>query len=214
MKSLGRIRRFVLLGAAVAATQPAIPKRNPAPANQAGPKGNVVDWGLKQINPRDIDYGQRVEELRQTVIDSTIHDYGFWTDFVVAGVLGMMFLMVFWQDRQNRRMRFSNARVVTAYYNELAMARDQINLLSSEYAQVKEMLDERREASFVSRPQAAKRDNAPASNSNKDTVSTVPDGQPGREQLLTENGNLKQQVKTLTAKWQEEQQKNRKLKGE
>jgi len=210
MKSLMRITLFVVLGTAVATTQSLTPKPNSATASRSRPHGNVLDWGLKQINPHDVDYGKHIEELRQAAIDNTIHDYGFWSDCVAAGVLGMMFLIVLWQDRKNRRMTFSTARIVTAYHNELAMAHVQITRLSSEYAQAKRILDEQMEASYVSRPQAAKGE----SSNNKDASSAVPDGEPSREQLLAENGSLKQQVKILTAKWQEEQQKNLKLKGE
>lgn len=124
----------------------------------------------------------------------------------------MMFLIVLWQDRQNRRMKFSTARVVAAYHNELTVARDHISRLSSEYTQAKRILDEYKEASLALRLSGAKRDAVPANS--KNTAAATSDGQPAREQLLIENGNLKQQVKTLTNKVQEEQQKNRKLKGE
>jgi hypothetical protein len=214
MKSLTRITLLVVLGTAVATTQSLTSKPNSATASRSRPHGNVLDWGLKQINPHDVDYGKHIEELRQAAIDNTIHDYGFWSDCVAAGVLGMMFLIVLWQDRKNRRMTFSTARIVTAYHNQLAMAQDQITLLSAEYAQAKRILDEQTEGSYVSRPQTAKRESTPGSSSDKGTTAAAPDGQSSHEQLLAENGSLKQQVKILTAKWQEEQQKNLKLKGE
>jgi hypothetical protein len=214
MKSLTRITLLVVLGTAVAATQSLTPKPNSATASRSRPHGNVLDWGLKKINPQDADYGKHIEDLRQSAIDNTIHDYGFWSDCVAAGVLGMMFLIVLWQDRKSRRMTFSTARIVTAYHNQLAMARDQITLLSAEYAQAKRILDEQTEGSYVSRPQTPKRESTPGSSSDKGTTSAAPDGQSSHEQLLAENGSLKQQVKILTAKWQEEQQKNLKLKGE
>jgi len=214
MKLLMRITLLVVLGTAVAATQSLTPKPNSGAASHSRPHGNVLDWGLKKINPHDVDYGKHIEELRQAAIDNTIHDYGFWSDCVAAGVLAMMFLIVLWQDRKNRRMTFSTARIVTAYHNQLAMARDQITLLSSEYAQAKRILDEQTEESHVSRPQTAKRESTSGSNNNEDTASAVPDGQPSREQLLAENGNLKHQVNILTTKWQEELQKNRNFKGE
>jgi hypothetical protein len=210
MKSLMNLTFFVLMGTALATTQSPVSISNPDTASHSRPRGNVMDWSLNKINPHDIDYGLRIEELRQTAIDRTIHDYGFWSDFVSVGVLGMMFLIVLWQNQTNRQMRFSSARVVTAYHNELAMARDQVTRLSSEYGQAKRILGEQMEASFVARPQATKRESA----GNKDAASAAPDGQISREQLLAENGSLKLQVKTLTTKWQEEQQKNRKLKGE
>ncbi len=214
MKSLMRITLFVVLGTAIAATQSLTPKPNSATASRSRPHGNVLDWGLKQINPHDVDYGKHIEELGSQAIANTIHDYGFWSDCVAAGVLGMMFLIVLWQDRKNRRMTFSTARIVAAYHNQLAMARDQITRLSSEYAQAKRILDEQTEGSYVSRPQTAKRESTPSSNNNEDTASAASAGQPSREQLLAENGSLKHQVNILRAKWQEEQQQNRTLKGE
>src|SRR5258708_10536899 len=209
MNSLMRITLLVVLGSAVAATQSLTPKPNSATVSQSRLHGNVLDWALKQINPHDVDYGKHIEELRQAAIDNTIHDYGFWSDCVAAGILGMMFLIVVWQDRKNRRMTFSTARIVTPYHNQLAMARDQITLLSSEYATAKRILDEQTEGSYVSRPQTAKRESTPGTSIDKDTDS---DGLSIREQLLAENGSLKQQVKILTDKWKEEQHKNVKLK--
>jgi hypothetical protein len=210
MKPLVRAAFFVLIGIAVAAPQTAIPKPISAAPRLSRPHGSPIEWALKQINPQDIDYGQRIEELRQTAIDNTFHDYGFWADLVAVAVLGMMFLIVFWQDRKNRQMRFSTARVVTAYHNELEMARKQITRLSSEYSQARRILDEQRESSLVSRPHPARRENG----INKDSASGISEGQSSHEQLLAENGSLKLQVQTLTTKWQEEQQKNRRLKGE
>lgn len=210
MKPLIKVVSLVLIGIAVAAPQTAIPKPTSAAPRLSQSRGSLIEWTLKQINPQDIDYGQRIEELRQTAIDNTVHDYGFWADLVAVAVLGMMFFIVFWQDRKNRQMRFSTARVVTAYYNELEMARRQITQLSSEYSQAKRILDEQKESSLVSRSQPARRENG----INKDATSGFSDGQPSREQLLAENGSLKLQVQTLTTKWQEEQQKNRRLKGE
>ncbi len=208
MKSLRTVIFLLFLGTGFAASPASSPNPNSIMSGRSRPQGSMVDWALNKINPQDIDYGQRIEDARQKAFNSTVHDYGFWSEFVAVCVLGMMFLIVFWQDGKHRRLLFSTARVVTAYHNELAVARDQITRLSSEYALAKRILGEHMEAIPVVRPQAARRENA----NGKDSV--MPNGQPSRDQLMAENNSLKQQVKTLTTKWQEEQQKNRKLKGE
>jgi hypothetical protein len=74
-------------------------------------------------------------------------------------------------------------------------------------------LDERQEASIVSTTVNRKREDPVANGENKVSVPTAPqEDEPTRVDLLTENYSLKQQVRTLTMKWQEEQQKNRKPK--
>src|SRR5258708_18842691 len=99
---LMRLLFWVFWGTDVAATQSLTPKPNSATVSRSRPHGNVLDWGLKQINPHHVDYGKHIEELRQAAIDNTIHDYGFWSDCVAAGVLSVMFLIVVWQDWKNR----------------------------------------------------------------------------------------------------------------
>jgi hypothetical protein len=169
---------------------------------------------MDRVNPQDIDYGQRIEDVRQTAIMATIDDYYFWSNLAATGALSMMFLIVWWQHRQNQRMRHSTARIVTGYYNELAVARDQITRLSTEYTQAKRMLAEQLAANLAPKALLARQESAPGSSGNQGVGGSVSNGQPGRDQLQAENEGLKQQVRILTLKCQEEQQRNRKLKGE
>jgi uncharacterized coiled-coil protein SlyX len=189
-----------------------------------------VDSSLSLLNPRNIDYGMRIEEWRQNALDSTARDFSFWADAIAAGVLGMIFIFIYWQFRQNQSVRFSTARLIAGYENELVVVRDRFAKLSAEYRRIKCTADEQMEDTARSKPQAVKRENAAPGNGN--SMERVPAGSSGQtavqlqvrgddgslnQQLAGANdtiGNLRRQVSALTKRLEEEQQKNRKLRGE
>lgn len=216
----------LLLAACLGTAQTPTSSHAPAPASHKGPQKSFIDFVFSRINSKDIDYGQRIEDLRSTALEATVLDFGFWTDIVAAGVLGMTFIIIYWQYRQNQRVRFSTTRIVTGYRNELAVARDHIAKLSAEYARLKTVADEQVEAALVSRPPASKRENASGNGAGKGASSSAQsaveqhlreDNDKLNQQLRRANetiGNLRQQTGTLTQRLEEEQQKNRRLRGE
>lgn len=220
----------VLFMVCLAMAQPSRSHYDPAPARRAGSQKGFVEWVFSRINPQDIDYGARIEEMRQDALDATVRDDSFWTDALAIGVFGMTFGLYYWQHRQNQRIRFSTTRIITGYHNELAVARDRLANLSAEYARIKAAPDDPFEAGLVSRPPASKRETASSGNSNsKDAASGTSNEPSAVERQLREEkdnlsqqlargnetiGSLRQQVATLTRRLEEEQLKNRKLRGE
>src|SRR5437016_7769037 len=60
---------------------------DPAPGKPQKHYDSFVDFALKQINPQDIDYGQRIEEARQNIIKGTIMNLEFWSNTLPLIVL-------------------------------------------------------------------------------------------------------------------------------
>lgn len=185
---------------------------DPAPAHRARNQKGFIDWALSQINRREIDYGARIEVMRQRMLTSTLHDAGFRVESLLIGALCFLYVCYWWECRRSTNLKASTVRIVTASHNELQAARQHIAKLSSEYEQARRLLEERTEAAP---PSAQTRQSAAVHGEQKDLVAaSTGNGQLNKDELLVENNSLKQQVRTLTIKWQEEQQRNRKLKGQ
>jgi hypothetical protein len=220
----------LLLAACLAMAQETRLHHDPAPARSAGPHKSFVDSSLGLLNARNIDYGLRIEEMRQSALDATVRNYNFWADAMAVGVLGVIFIYIYWQSRQNQSVRFSTARILVGYENELVVVRDRFAKLSAEYNQLRRTTDGQMEGTIAPKPQAMKRENATPGNGNN--MEKIPAGGNGQTavalqvrgedgglnaQLVAANdtiGSLRRQVSALTKRLEEEQQKNRKLRGE
>ena len=186
---------------------------DPAPSHRTGPQKSFVEASLGLFNPSDIDYGARLEVMRRSILANTLLDQSFRIDVLLIGALCFLYGCYWWECREITNLRASAARIVTACHNELLAARAQIARLTSEYTQAKHIVNERSEASTGPTTVHRKREEPVTNGENKTSVPAVSqEDEPSRVQLLTENYSLKQQVRTLTMKWQEEQQKNRKPK--
>jgi hypothetical protein len=212
-RRLGLVLSVIVFVACHAAGQTPRSRFAPAAGRHAGQQKGFVDWALGRFNPADIDYGARLEEMRQIVLDNTLLNQSFRIDTLLVAALCFLYACYWWECRKTTNLRVSTARVITACHNELETAREQIARLVSEYTQARRILDERAEASTATSA-LRKRDEIAASDEKKTSLPAISgEGEPTRAELLTENYSLKQQVRTLTMKWQEEQQKNRKPKS-
>ena len=188
---------------------------DPAPAHRAGQQKSFIDWTFSQINPRNIDYGARIELSRQSLLDDTLRDPDFLSKALLIAALCGLFIAYWWECRTTGGLRVSTSRIIAAYHNELAATRDHVTQLTAEYAQAKRILEDQMEAGLAAQAAVGKRQDGAANGSKKELpAATSGNGQPRVDELLVENNSLKRQVKTLTTKWEEEQQRNRKLKGE
>ena len=203
-----------LLAVCLAAAQATSSRYDPAAGHRPVQQKGFTEWALGRINSRNIDYGAQLEEIRQDILNDTIRDPEWRAKALLIAALGGLFIVYWWEVRTNGGLRVSTTRIVTAYHNELAVARDEIAKLTAEYAQAKRALDDHTEMALAIKMTKGKREDG-ATNSKKDGApADSGSSQMSVEQLQIENNSLKQQVKTLTTKWQEEQQRNRKLKGE
>ena len=60
---------------------------DPAPASHSAQKKSFVDWTLGQINSKDVDYGERIEEMRQSILQDTLRDPSFRTYALLIAAL-------------------------------------------------------------------------------------------------------------------------------
>jgi len=213
----------LLLAANLTAAQIPRSHYDPAPAHATGQQKGFVEFVFSRINPQNIDYGMRIEEFRASVLDATVRDVSFWADAFAAGLLVLSFGIIVWQQRRIHGMRFSTARIVTGYHCELTQARDQIARLSAEYNTIKRAADEEKEETFFAKPQPAGRENSARDNGKSPvklaaiaTQTAAPGGDPNPELAKANQtiGSLRKQVNALSRRLDEEQNKNRKLRGE
>src|SRR5579864_355426 len=224
-RALRLLLLLVASAACFAVAQAPRSRYDPGAGRRPVQQKSFIEWTFSQINPRNIDYGARIEAMRQGFLDDTIRNPE-WRGkaLLIAALLGL-YVAYWWEVRRSGGIIISTARVIAGYENELVMARGQITKLTAEYKQAKRILDDQMEAA---RSQKSKPTNAApaddglkgnASGNGKDRSSEPqPEGQDSEsnQQLLAANqtiSSLRRQVSTLTRKYEEEQQKNRKLKG-
>ena len=220
---------MLLLAACFAAAQVPRSHHDPAPAHRPGQEKNFIDWESSRINPRNIDYGAQIEELRQSVLDDTLRDPDFRSKALLITALCGLFIAYWWECRTTGGLRVSTTRIITACHSELAVARDLIIKLTGEYGQAKRILDEQMETVLRTKSQRTKlsnttasgdgpKGNAPDASNDKPSESKL-EGQDSvlNQQLLEANqtiSSLRRQLGIVSRKYEEEQQKNRKLRGE
>lgn len=227
MKRTMRLLLFLAVFAACfAVAQVPRSRYDPGAVRRPAQQKSFLEWAFGQINPRNTDYGAQIEAMRQGLLDETIHNPEWWGKALLIVALLGVYVAYWWEVRRSGGIIVGTARVVAGYENELVMARGQITKLTAEYKQAKRILDDQMEAvrSQKSKPtNAAPADDGlkgNASDNAKDRSSEPqPEGQDSElnQQLLAANqtvSSLRRQVSTLTKKYEEEQQKNRKLKGE
>lgn len=216
---------FLFLFGAVGQAQNS--RYDPSPARGTGKQKSFVDFVFGRINPQNIDYGERIEQWRQGMLDSTVRDYGFWADAFAIMVLGTAFGIIYWQHRQNQNMRFHTARLLCVYHSELAAARTRGDQLQSQYEHFKRAAERQPEEALPVKQPPATRENASAGGLTQLLENSG--RQPAVEQQLRQENeklkgqrikdnatidSLRRQVATLGQKLEGEQQKMRKLRGE
>lgn len=222
----------IVLAALAAPSQTPRSSYDPAANRPAKQRDSFMDFALKKLNPQDIDYGQRIEEMRRTAIVATMDDYYYWSNLVAISGLVIMFCLFFRQHVVLKRRAFSTARVVTWYHNELVEARNQAFEQGAKYLQLKRRADDQIEAGLAQKPQPPKGASVPGEPSgdpSKSVNGAVPNAQTQGEQALREAikkleqqagkdkatiNSLRQQTGVLSRRLQDEQQKNRGLGGE
>ncbi len=196
---------------------------DPAANRPARQRESFVDFALKKLNPQDIDYGQKIEEMRRAAVVATIDDYYFWSNFGAVCALALTFGLCFRQHILLKRRALSTARLATWYHNELVEARNQAFEQGAKYLVLKRSLDDQTES-------------APAQNGNPTKGDVIPKASPevvgasgaatqsGGEQVLRDAlkkleqqasrdketiNSLRRQTSILSRRLEEQQQKSR-----
>lgn len=222
----------IVLAALAASGQTSRSSYDPAANRPAKQHDSFMDFALKKLNPQDIDYGENIEEMRRTAIVATMDDYYYWSNLVAISGLVIMFCLFSRQHVVLKRRAFSTARVVTWYHNELVEARNQAFEQGAKYLQLKRLADDQIEAGLAQKPQPPKGDSVsgePSGGSGKSANGSAPNAQIQGDQSLREAikkledqagkdketiKSLRQQTGVLSRRLQDEQQKNRSLRGD
>jgi len=234
MKSLCLVVLFsMLLPVSFAAALAQSSRYDPMPHGAAKQHQSFVEFVFGRINPHNIDYGQRIEDFRFMALTATVGNPDFWSEVVLIGFAGFLLLYALYLQRVQRQMTLSTAELVTSYHNQLAVCEDQLADVSAKYLKLKTELDEEMESSPSARP-AQVRSQAVAAGGNDSSSDHAP-GPAGpntsssaQQQLRDEVAKLKEQISrdgatvislrqqnvTLSRRVEEEQQKNRRLRGE
>jgi hypothetical protein len=223
---------FALFLASWAAAQSPRSSHDPAPRKPQKHYDSFVDFALKQINPQDIDYGQRIEEARQSFIDDSILSLEFWGNTLPVIVLLIAFGMFVRQDNERKRREILVAEVLAWYHNGLVDAHQEHSGLLTKYRQLKKIYDDQREAKLAEGAQPVGSDSLPPGTGKKESRGSGQPAQPPASgtkpqppseveslriqvsELTNANKSLRQQISTVGHRLQEEVQKNRTLKGE
>ncbi len=159
-------------------------------------------------------------------------DYYYWSNLVAISGLVIVFCLFFRQHVVLKRRVFSTARVVTWYHNELVEARNQAFEQGAKYLQLKRHTDDQIEAGLAQKPQPPKGASVsgePSGGSGKRVNGAVSNAPTQGEQALRDSikkleqqagkdketiNSLRQQTGVLSRRLQDEQQKNRSLRGD
>ena len=138
---------LLLAGAARAACDQLSPD-DPVAKQPNKSREGFVDFALKQVNPRNTDYGRQVDEARKMAVDQTIKNVDSWAVLVAVGFLVLSFLMVLHQHRERSRREAIAAKLLAQYHNAWVDARDQAARAIRRYNQLVHTANSASEAAF------------------------------------------------------------------
>lgn len=192
---------------------------DPHEGRSPGTRLSFLEFAMKRINPQGKDYGQCLEDVRRTAIESTIKDYCYWSHLIAVVGLLMTFSALFRQRRLLRGRELSTARILCWYHNELFAARDHAFDLASKYTELRSAVEPQLETLL---PRSGKTE-SPLQQCSASSSQPIPTAESPNEQTLRDTikkmeeqascdkqtlNSLRQQVTVLTRRLQEEQHKN------
>jgi hypothetical protein len=205
------------------------PPPHAAPTPHLGRQAGLFDSLKQGSSSHGIDYGQRIEEARSVLVESTIKSNEFWIASVCLSLNVALFLYVLYMDRVRRRVIRSTARLVVQYQSQLAAGHRSYLLLQQDYAKFVTDFEQEKEPRISTRPSVQR------GRSTDDTRTNGTDPRPGfnpakpavRGQAQVslqasataapaddKGESMRRQITTLTHQLEEERKKNRKLQGE
>jgi hypothetical protein len=201
---------------------------DPAPQHPAKQHDSLIDFVLKHINPTDKDYGQWIEQARQSAIEAGLDSL---PRLLSGALLVCSFVVIVHQSKERQHREIIAARFLAWYHNELVHARETAREVITRNQRLKKIIDEQAEAERPLETAQPESNSGPsvAGNGATRTASAAPKTTPDaghdlvaefnqlRQKVVAQEGTekaLKQQISHLHVRLQEEKQKNRALKGE
>jgi hypothetical protein len=118
---------FIALVSPVLAAQSGHSSYAPA-AHQGSPKpqDSFVDFALKRINPSDADYGKRLSEGRNLLLEDSVEHAYFWSNLIALGLLSCLFILIVFQHRIQANRDWTTVEMLEQLEQSLARANAQI----------------------------------------------------------------------------------------
>jgi hypothetical protein len=128
-------------------------KYDPGAQNPSSkPKDGFIDYTLKRINPSDKDYGYCIDDGRKVLLADTIENGYFWSNLVALGLLGCLFIIIVYQQKQQTRNEWVTAETLAQSEHALARANTQVDEATKRNHGLMEALAAVKEAALRSQP--------------------------------------------------------------
>jgi hypothetical protein len=189
---------LALFVATMASAQPSssiVDRPQTVTQSQAKKYSNPVEFFLHRFNPDDIDYGERIEEMRESLLADTVQSPFFWSIAWGAVLLIGSLAMVVHLEQERKHRHLIAARFLAWYHNQLLDARAHALEELGKFNRLRQAVDERDMAAAASATQGGQRQ---ASSAGKD--------------LITENNSLRQKMSLMENAEKVVRQENTELK--
>jgi hypothetical protein len=122
------VKSFIICSLGMLLCLPAWSQRasyDPAAKQVTQQHEGFIEFAMRQINPRDADYGCQIDEDRKLIVDETVKNINSWAVLVAMSFLILSFFMLLHQHRERNRREIIAASFLAQYHNALAEARNQ-----------------------------------------------------------------------------------------
>jgi len=143
----------------------------------SNPPNGFLEFTLKRINPSGEDYGKCLGEGRALLLQETVRNAYFWSNVVVLGLLGCLFIIIVYQHRIQAKREWIAAEMLRQFEQSLARARSQVDEATRKNHHLMETLAALRESALrpASLPgQSAERAASSAAKSRTPSTQPVP----------------------------------------
>ena len=147
---------FVVL-ASVSPTVAQHSNYDPMPRKSATQSSGFVDSTLGLINPKNTDYGYRIDQDRKVFVEQTLHNFEFWVIGITVSLLIVSFFMLLHQSRERDRREIIAAGLLAQYHNAWVDARAHADGAISRHNELVKRTNAAAETALRSAPQEADR---------------------------------------------------------
>jgi hypothetical protein len=87
-------------------------------------RGGIWDTALGNVNPDNVDYGERLDAWRRVIMGETIYNAVFWTAVVMSSSLLFAIVYIYWMHRDRALRLDISVNILTQISNAYIDARD------------------------------------------------------------------------------------------
>jgi hypothetical protein len=127
-------------------------------ARLAQKRQGFFEYVLGKVNPRDEDYGARMESARSAVVEYSIDDLYFWSNVVTLLLLCWLVVVVLFQWRAMDKRELIAASLITQLWNGRISDRIEIGRRTEQYNRLVETHNAEVERALTQKPQNPEQD--------------------------------------------------------